>query len=228
MLENHGKRWTKCEDQQLISQYYDGNSYSEMAKYHRRTLEGIHARIVKLFMIEYDNVEELSKEYSIDIDTIQKYIHYNNTVTIYILQLECGKYYVGKTKNMDIRYRQHMNGNGSFWTKKYKPIKIEREIPNCSNFDEDRYVKEYMSRYGVDNVRGGAYIQEKLDSSTKRFIRNELLMANDMCLYCGEKDHFAKTCPYKIVYSNLLIYMYRSIINIFSKIKQVASSNVRN
>ena len=219
MLENDGKRWTKCEDQLLITQYNQQFSYNDMAKYHRRTLEGIHARIVKLLIADNnknDNVAELSAEYSIDIDTIQKYIHYNEIVTIYILQLENGKYYVGKTKNMDVRYRQHLNGNGSLWTKIHKPIKIEREIPNCSHFDEDRYVKEYMSIYGIDNVRGGTYIQEKLTLTTKYFIENELRMANDMCLYCGSKNHFAKTCKYKLFFTNPFMFLIRYIINILS------------
>ena len=43
-------------------------------------------------------------------------------ISIYILRLTNNKFYVGKTYNIFIRYKQHLNGNGSFWTKKYKPL----------------------------------------------------------------------------------------------------------
>ena len=55
-------------------------------------------------------------------------------VYVYILKLENGKYYVGKTNNPEYRLNNHFNENGSAWTKKYKPIKILKLIPNCDNF----------------------------------------------------------------------------------------------
>lgn len=74
---------------------------------------------------------------------------------IYILKLKNNKYYIGKTNNVNNRYEQHLNGYGSSWTKKYKPLSILKKILSTSPFDEDKYVKEYMSKYGIDNVRGG-------------------------------------------------------------------------
>jgi hypothetical protein len=58
-------------------------------------------------------------------------------------------------------------------------------------------VKIYMNKYGIDNVRGGSYIQEHLSKDAKKFIVNELRMANNLCLCCGSTTHFAKTCIYK-------------------------------
>ena len=43
---------------------------------------------------------------------------------IYILRLEGGKYYVGKSDNPTKRYQEHLNGSGSAWTKKYPPISV--------------------------------------------------------------------------------------------------------
>lgn len=143
---------------------------------------------------------------------------------IYILKLENNKYYVGKTKNILIRYKQHTYGNGSFWTKKYKPINIDKLIYDCDDFDEDKYVKIYMSIYGIDNVRGGTYIQEKLSKNTQKFIISEIRMAENKCLLCGSTDHFAKTCIYK---HNFFIRFFLYIIN-FININKYKSNNYAN
>jgi predicted GIY-YIG superfamily endonuclease len=68
------------------------------------------------------------------------------TTNIYILKLQGGRYYIGKSDNVSKRYEQHLNGSGSSWTKKYKPISVDKIIPNASPFDEDKYTKEYMSK----------------------------------------------------------------------------------
>lgn len=76
-------------------------------------------------------------------------------ISIYVLKLEKDKYYIGKT-TLDVqdRFQQHLDGNGSLWTKIYKPIKIIRVIKNSSHFDEDKILKEYMAQYGIDKCRG--------------------------------------------------------------------------
>ena len=68
-------------------------------------------------------------------------------VFIYILQLESGKYYIGKTTNPSFRLEQHFNSNGSSWTKKYKPTIVIELIPNCDDYDEDKYTIKYMEQY---------------------------------------------------------------------------------
>ena len=60
-------------------------------------------------------------------------------------------------KHPDTLLAQHFNFNGSAWTKKYKPIRLVKLIPNCDKYDEDKYTKKYMGKYGINNVRGGAY-----------------------------------------------------------------------
>ena len=52
---------------------------------------------------------------------------------IYILKLKNSKYYVGKTQNIEKRYEQHVNGTGSAWTKKYKPLSIIKRIKSTYN-----------------------------------------------------------------------------------------------
>jgi hypothetical protein len=113
---------------------------------------------------------------------------------IYILKLESNKYYIGKSKNIEKRYNDHLNGYGSVWTKIYKPIEILKIINNVSPFEEDKYVKEYMNIYGIDNVRGGSYVKETLNIFDKISLKKELWGANDLCLRCGSNSHFIKNC----------------------------------
>ena len=115
-------------------------------------------------------------------------------VFIYILELENKKYYIGKTTNPDFRLEQHFNNSGSQWTKKYKPIKILELKPNCDDYDEDKYTRMYMDKYGINNVRGGSYVQIKLDKVTIENLEKMNRGTTDKCFLCGEKDHFAKDC----------------------------------
>lgn len=113
---------------------------------------------------------------------------------IYVLQLEGGKYYVGKTNDVEQRVQDHLSNNGSAWTRKYAPQAVIEIIHDASAFDEDKYTKIYMNRYGVENVRGGSYVQEELDGLQLTAIYTELWAANDCCTQCGRKGHFIKDC----------------------------------
>lgn len=116
------------------------------------------------------------------------------STNIYILKLQGGKYYVGKSENPMKRYQEHLEGKGSAWTKKYKPISVEKIISNASPFDEDKYTKEYMSKYGVDKVRGGSYVSINLDEVQEYTLQQEIRGATDCCANCGRKGHFIKDC----------------------------------
>lgn len=115
-------------------------------------------------------------------------------VYIYILKLENDKYYIGKTNNPSTRMHDHGNGIGSFWTRKYKPINIERIIPNCDIYDEDKYTIQYMDKYGIPNVRGGSFSQFILPLQSVEIIKQMCKGANDKCFKCGESGHFIREC----------------------------------
>lgn len=117
-----------------------------------------------------------------------------SNTNIYVLRLQGGRYYVGKSDNVENRYKQHINGSGSAWTRKYKPVSIERTIKNTSSFDEDKVTKEYMCKYGIDNVRGGSYVQVELTEFQTDAIKTEIWAAKDLCTQCGRSGHFAKDC----------------------------------
>ncbi len=113
---------------------------------------------------------------------------------IYVLKCERGKYYVGKTHDVARRFKEHKEGNGSMWTRKYRPVSIERVINSSSSFDEDKITKELMAKHGIDNVRGGTYVSEVLDGYERYSIQRELWAASNCCTTCGRNSHFSKDC----------------------------------
>ena len=115
-------------------------------------------------------------------------------VYIYVLKLENHKYYVGKSNNQTIRLESHFSSNGSVWTQKYKPLEVIKIIPDCDNYDEDKYTLKMMNKYGILNVRGGSFCQINLSNDNIKTIKQMLIFSNDRCYICGQNGHFGKDC----------------------------------
>lgn len=118
-------------------------------------------------------------------------------MNIYILLLEDNKYYVGKTNVVNFRLDQHFDGKGSAWTTKYKPQRLVNLINDCSKFDEDKFTLEYMSRYGINNVRGGSFCKLNLDDNDVNVIVRMINGSEDKCYRCNKKGHFINECQHK-------------------------------
>lgn len=84
-------------------------------------------------------------------------------IYIYVIKLDKGKYYIGKTSNPQFRLQSHFDSNGSSWTKKYKPLKVIEIKPTSDDYDEDKITMQYMDKYGINNVRGGLFVSVKLN-----------------------------------------------------------------
>ena len=117
--------------------------------------------------------------------------------TLYVLQLEDGKYYVGRTDDIAKRYAEHKSGRGSEWTKIHKPVKMLETHESKSAEDETNLTKFLMKKYGVDNVRGGAYCQRDLPDYVEDMLEHEARSASDKCYKCGKAGHFANQCKRK-------------------------------
>jgi predicted GIY-YIG superfamily endonuclease len=129
-------------------------------------------------------------------------------VYIYALKLQNNKYYIGKTNNPSFRLEEHFKTNGCAWTKKYSPIQLLELIPNCDDYDEDKYTRKYMDKYGIENVRGGSFVTIELDSSTIEYLSKMSDGTNNRCFKCGEEGHFANSCKKKVKYEYVEVVVW--------------------
>lgn len=128
-----------------------------------------------------------------DYDTIKGLHHHNyfteikisdiqfdiRTYTIFVLELEENKIFVGFSSNPKKALKNHSNGKASKWTKLYKPIGvIETRVfkSNTGKIDMnfvDEIVLEYCKKYDPSNVRGGSFIYIN-DLHHKKYYNNKI------------------------------------------------------
>ena len=51
-----------------------------------------------------------------------------------------------------------------------------------------------MAKYGIDNVRGGAYCRMDIDCATMKLLKREIWNALNKCMECGSEYHFIAKC----------------------------------
>lgn len=163
-----------------------------------------------------------------------------STTFIYVLKCQNDKYYVGRTIRPLSRYREHLQGKGSEWTRLYPVIKKVHEIEG-DNFDEDKITKMYMMKYGIENVRGGSYSNIILSQDQINCLTKEIRNASDACFHCGSTSHYARHCKYlplnpqkhtKYLFKPFLnfscwIYM-REMLNLIWKFREIFNRNNEN
>lgn len=93
--------------------------------------------------------------------------YFEKPIFLYALKLEQDYYYIGMSRDPDKRFKRHLKGKGSMWTKEHKPLEIVETRPTHTNDDseaskmEDVMTLEYAEQYGYNKVRGGGYCQRK-------------------------------------------------------------------
>ena len=103
----------------------------------------------------------------------------SGSLTIYVLELRNGKYYLGKTRDLNTCLRQHFGYDelcrfdqcGNAWLERWRPIRIYKLYRHSRDADLDRLTLDYMMKYGVENVRGGMYSNSLLSLSDREKIR---------------------------------------------------------
>ncbi len=115
---------------------------------------------------------------------------------IYVIGFVDGTFYIGRTKNVEQRMIQHLANPEVEWVKHHKPICnfISWEQKTDDNFEEDKTTLEYMSNYGISNVRGGSFCQLILPAETIKVIEQMIKSKEDLCYKCGQSGHYAKDC----------------------------------
>lgn len=115
-------------------------------------------------------------------------------MTVYILHLEGGKYYVGHTKKkVSVRVQQHMDGEGSAWTKKHPPVRLLRSLRG-NLFAEEKYTLMLMAEHGIDNVRGGSYASVMLGVEERKKATQQIRAVMNQCYKCGRHGHVSAKC----------------------------------
>lgn len=120
---------------------------------------------------------------------------------LYVIKLEEECYYVGFSENLHSRLDAHFNGEGAKWTQLHKPIKGVC-LEYHTNFDkhseyENILTLKCMKKYGIDNVRGGAWCQTQLYEPSR--IKISRMINDDVCFNCKNRGYHTKYCNNKYI-----------------------------
>jgi hypothetical protein len=117
--------------------------------------------------------------------------------TVYILKCEHNCYYIGKTRgSYFIEIENHFQGKGCEWTKIHKPIRLEILRHFCNENDDDFYTRLFITKYGLDKVRGGSYSQVQLTEQEVYELKQHPIDQQITCFKCSMKGHKGYICPF--------------------------------
>lgn len=118
--------------------------------------------------------------------------------SVYVLELEDGRVYVGSSRDVPRRIAQHAAGSGSAYTRTYQPTGVQ--LPRLGNVEGDGDAAErdetlrYMMLRGIPYVRGWKFC--RVDMTPEEFDEAEANIRElfDLCRKCGYKGHFCTQC----------------------------------
>ena len=118
--------------------------------------------------------------------------------SVYVLELEDDRVYVGKTQDVPRRLAAHCSGYGSAFTRVYKPTGVL--LPRLGNVEGDGDAAErdetlrYMMLRGVPFVRGWKFARVEMPSEEFEEAEANIRELFDLCRKCGCKGHFCTHC----------------------------------
>ena len=116
---------------------------------------------------------------------------------VYVLEMGCGGFYVGKSTNIEERIKQHssVNGGGATCAKGFK-----RRVPTTTPCQTDAESWErtetlsLMYKHGIGRVRGWFYTSPDFSVVQKEHAFQQVCEKFDLCRTCGTLGHFASDC----------------------------------
>lgn len=118
--------------------------------------------------------------------------------SVYVLELEDGRVYVGSSRDVPRRISQHAAGFGSAYTKIYRPTGVQ--LPRLGNVEGDGDAAErdetlrYMMLRGVPFVRGWKFARVDMPPVEFDEAESNIRELFDLCRKCGYKGHFCTYC----------------------------------
>lgn len=118
--------------------------------------------------------------------------------SVYILELQDGRVYVGSSADIDRRVAQHAAGQGSAYTRAYRPTGVL--LPRLGNVSGDGDAAErdetlrYMFQRGIPFVRGWKFTQVAMPPEEFDEAEANIRELYDLCRRCGFKGHFICQC----------------------------------
>lgn len=142
--------------------------------------------------------ENVSLQRSLSAQLIPKRFPPSFKTSVYVLELEDGRVYVGSSKDVPRRLAQHKAGSGSAYTRLYRPTGVQ--LPRLGNVEGDGDAAErdetlrYMMLRGIPYVRGWKF--SRVDMPPEEFDEAEANIRElfNLCRRCGYEGHFCTRC----------------------------------
>lgn len=114
---------------------------------------------------------------------------------VYVLELDDGRYYVGKSHRIAERLRQHTEGEGAACAKGYRR-RVTPLTARADDFEawERAETLARMRRHGIGRVRGWMYTAPDMGEAQRDHAYQQVCERFDLCRRCGREGHFAANC----------------------------------
>ena len=116
---------------------------------------------------------------------------------VYVLEMPGGRFYVGKSGNIEERMRQHQEGGVGGAVCAHGFIRLVSVLtPRQADMEswERAETLTRMRRSGIGKVRGWFYTSQDLTPSQREHAFQQVCEKFDLCRVCGNDSHFARDC----------------------------------